>query len=399
MPDANPTAPRFPTRVHGTLKDAHDSPVPNITIQVWRVGISGRSLLASKPTGSDGTWTIQLVRHEQPPVDAPALDVVIEACDPKGTVIAESGLIIAYDDAEPVRLVSRISAPRIPEAKRNRDQLKPVLNDTDLAEVGSSSLAYIAAKSGVPRTQLDELRLAARLAKDSGIPRAAADALVVRGFRMGPGELTRHGPDAWKEALHDALAKKELDDIAEADIADIAGTLISRAATLVLTRENTPTGGTLTPRLEVAGFDADERKHLAQAFLTSARAEDPWAAFKNASGLDDDGVSRLRFTLEVDELLNGHLPLLRAIRGRMPQANDARALAAFDAKAWTRLIRDEQVELPSWVPGEDDATKLIAYSTRLDSTGPSRASIPLRIWLIGSILTACPAPSTSSGCS
>jgi len=184
--------PENPCVVRGRVLSADGQPLPGLMASAFARGLRGETPLGTARTDREGHYLINYT-SAQPSRRNGGVALIVRAYDPNdpNKVVAESPLLANAPAETELDLVIADRSYRGPaECQRIGEHIDPLLDGLDPADLDAGQIVLLAARVGIDQVQLAYYARAARLARETGIPKEILYGL----FRQGlPDGKTRNG--------------------------------------------------------------------------------------------------------------------------------------------------------------------------------------------------------------
>ncbi len=311
-------------------------------------------------------------------------DVEVVVCELDTTEIGRSVLLCDVSGEITVDIVIGAQEYRgRSEYRRIEARISSFLGSTAVHELTAADIEYMARKLDVFPLHVAQYIHAARLAQLTGadVPSALYYGLLRQGFPSSFHELAAQGPEAHARGFSDSIASNIISDPGEQIREDAVTALAAAAASsAVWAHPSEPaTKSRLRALLDTAsGTEVAPSKQLLfiEKYLAhSGTTEQFWSAVEADAALGSSVRATYQWTLQINALANGYMPLIEALQAKREDVNDSindfADLAALDVDDWIALLSDDQngpaIGAPPEIPAEwSEEDRIQRYAETLE---------------------------------
>lgn len=384
--------------VQGTFVDADGAPIAGARISLLAQRVRDRSELASAATDESGGFLLTYRRTK-------AVNLIVQALDADGKVIAESEVLFAADAHVDIDLTTA-GVGRVPVPSAHTllsSTVASQLLKTPLVKLKQNKdhreLDFVAKAGGVPFADVARLYIARRLAVPGKLDERTLYGLFSQGIPAPLDTALGQLPDA---GIDDAFVAQVLTGVLAHSDASLAQTLDAAVAANVLPatyavkqkdelaqlralrtqrvgatpyiRGKTP----LNDVLSAAGVEAAVSAAFTQAYAASGkRLRTTWKLLRADPALTKEQLATLNTALNASELLGGNLVLVKDTLQRLARGELASVqnLALLDEADWVARIErlDPQAStIPQVLPDDTPAQRIARFAKALAERFQSR---------------------------
>jgi hypothetical protein len=339
-------------RITGTVSRTTGEPFAGALVRAFSVTICAeRELAAPTVTDADGEYVIVYEALEGTDVRTAAF-----ARDANNAVELLGRSAMALDAGAEVGLDIVVGeGPRreLPEFDRVARDVGRVLQrecpNTPLSQLSAAQVELLIEKSAIEPAKVRALVYAMRLGSND-VPAAAFYALARKGLEFQPAGLAALSSSKLRETLVEAIDDNVAGESLRSSVDAIVEGLGARAVTGVLEGAAGTPAEKLPILLELAEVPSAARPSLLRAFMQhEGTARELWQRLRTDPNLALGGttVDRLELTTALTGLVQGHLPLVKALRQRtgplaIEKPEDLASLQRADFQALLELEIDGQ---------------------------------------------------------
>lgn len=359
--------PENPCVVRGRVLSADGQPLPGLMASAFARGLRGETPLGTARTDREGHYLINY-RSAQPSRRNGGVALIVRAYDPNDPdkVVAESPLLASAPAETELDLVIADRSYRGPaECQRIGEHIDPLLDGLDPADLDAGQVVLLAARTGIEQTHLAYYARAARLARETDIPKEILYGLFRQNLPVDLPGLLAQDPALRRGALRAAVEANLISGSAVTDERlDAVRRVEERAAaSILLDRPVTRQRASLRALLATVIEDRELQQTFAARYSESRDPTAFWERVQEEPGLRDH-AAELRFAHELGALTGAHLPLVKALqrRRRAGEFSSVQDLARKNEADWEQMIRQPGIAVPEDVPGADAADKARTYA-------------------------------------
>ena len=163
-------APEVRLVVKGALRNADGKPWMGGLVYAFDKDLRSEQLLGKARTDAKGFYEISYVAAQFARAEKGAADLIVQAIDPKGIVLAASPVLF---NARPVEELN-LTLPALRSSRSEYEDLlallAPVMIKITPAELTKDDIAFLAGETGAPRERIGFLSLASQLGAKTKLP-------------------------------------------------------------------------------------------------------------------------------------------------------------------------------------------------------------------------------------
>ncbi|MEO0471642.1 MAG: Tc toxin subunit A, partial [Bacteroidota bacterium] len=350
--------------VSGRIVKPDGSGIRNIVVKAFDKGNQSEKVLGESKTDVKGSYSIRYTSQDLIDLTKGRADLVVRAFQQKdGSQVAASPLILNALDQEVVNLVVGESVFRGPsEFTQVENALAELLQEANVNEISEREITVLANQSGLEDIQVARYIKASRDTEQSGVGTEVLYGLYAQGQPTSLGALLNQQPAALQNALKTAVDNNEIRQLSDRQLTALNRQL-SESRVLQVLNDESALGSRVKGVLDLGNLTAAEQSSFVQDY---AKHQGEMSAFwdnQRKDGIGAAKVESLQRSLQFAAISQNHLPMVEALQNR--QILDVRELAAFQTNDWLRLIRENEVGVPTTVNGDDDTVREELYARRL----------------------------------
>ena len=343
-------------KVSGHVRLEDGKPLVGVLVHAFDRDMRHEQPLGNTTTDSKGEYQIPYTREQFRRAEKESADLVVKVLDQDGNEITASNIYFNAKSEQTIDITVP-SAQNIGQSEYDRyvEELYPLIENVSTSELTDEDLQFLNSETGISAEHLRFFRLDVQWSNQR-IERAVFYGLLRQGLSMNYHQLLSEKP----RRLHEALKTSIAQNIIPAALGEKFDDIIVRLHELALEAafeyeddaESQPLGVLLGT---VPEFDEEQQRQIVNFRL---RYEGPQEAYfdklKDETGLDDEKINTLKFTLESNVMVFGHQPMLKKTQELRVERgfSKSRDLVSIKREEWRDIT--EQLDLPSQF---DDSTK------------------------------------------
>ncbi len=360
--------PENPCVVRGRVLSADGQPLPGLMASAFARGLRGETPLGTARTDREGHYLINYT-SAQPSRRNGGVALIVRAYDPNdpNKVVAESPLLASAPAETELDLVVADKSYRGPaEYRRIGEHIDPLLDGLDPADLDAGQVVLLAARAGIDQVQLAYYARAARLARETGIPKEILYGLFRQNLPVDFPGLLAQDPALRRGALRAAVEANLISGSAVTDerLEEVRRIEQRATASIILDRPITRQRASLRELLATV-IDDPQQQLFASRYVENRGDTTTafWERLREEPGLREH-VDALQFTHQLGALTGAHLPLVKELqrRQRAGEFTSIQELAQKSAADWENIIRQPGIDVPEGVPGTDAEERARHYS-------------------------------------
>jgi len=393
--------------VRGQVLQAQGLPLAGVEVRAFDRDLRSEQLLGQHSTDAAGHYAIPYSREQFRRAEKERADLVLRLFTPEGQPI--TGLALSQGDGTALDSIPDTTANLSPnptpdgspptvsiwfnapatavihgrvtepgqqgpsELERYLHTLQPLLDKHPLAELTAADIAFLTGESGIDAEHLAFLQIAAQLQKQTQLSSAALYGLFRRQLPTNLALLLVRPVEEWREALQQAAAASIIPALPPAELDAILSQLQQ-----LLPRHLAQSG----PDPNTRGFgallatvlpDTAAREEFIRHYATydGQNEEAFWQRLARQPAFRNGEAAAIRFTLQIEPLTFGHLPLVRLLQREQAQGEwrSGRDLARLDEAAWRQRlatpINGQPVGVPPSIPGANEEERQATFARSL----------------------------------
>ena len=389
-------------RVRGSVRDEIWQGIKLATIQVYEEKMRERVLLAERKTLKNGFYDVQYLPPLDPFTGKPKknFQLMIRMLDPNGKAVKEksfhvTGKVLWANFTEGDAAYRGQSDFQILEK-----QLQKALNpSTSIGEIEESDahqdVVYLRKETALAAEDIMKMTLAVRTA--ARVNQADLGPEVFYAFiRQNlphniPGDLLPDHPEEWdnwiamlvdrtadgiafleqelqEDVLQSALKQNYVSRHVAKDLPQILHALEELKTTYVLEKQMFDGDGSLKLMLDASAVPANKYSAVAACFAESKSFNTGfWQALGGISGVSSTAIKDLRMTVDLGYITSSFNSMITALKNALGTA-PVKAVSDFaklSQNDWVALITQNGNQIPSWVSGQNLATRKQTYAASL----------------------------------
>ena len=245
------------------------------------------------------------------------------------------------------------------ELERHLHTLQPLLENLPLAELTAADIAFLSGETGIDAEHLAFLWIAAQVHQQTQLPSAALYGLFRRQLPTNLALLLVRPVEEWRDALQQAIAANIIPASPQAELDAILSQLQQLLPRHLAQSGPDPSANSFGALLATVLPDTAVREEFIRHYAGyDGQNEDAfWQQLASQPAFRNGEAAAIRFTLQVEPLSFGHLPLVRLLQQEQAQGGlrSGRDLARLDEAAWRQRlatpINGQPVGAPPGIPG------------------------------------------------
>ena len=374
-------------KVYGTVRDTSQQLLAGVTVNAYNKTMRGKTLLGTAVTGDDGTYTIAYTIKN---VKTAAL--IIGAYEADGKPLKENAPL--YDIPAELQVDFDLSGKAFAgpsDYERLMNIVAPFTDDVPLSKMTETTehpdLSFIAQKTGLEQTVVEQLAMAARFEAFSAI---SADVWygILKFANTRPATSSQPAPLDFESrlsqvfdtlmhsqvgtlisALQQAIDTNAIAYQVTADLPAITRELTAQMVAYANRHPLTGAPSTLLQKAQIGGLSGTDLQAFIEARVSSSEA-DFWKKLEQTPALSDNSkVGTVQATFQVASLTGNNLPLTQNLvdKHQITTVADIKQLAGYTRQEWADMLTTDQVVLDNNVPGASNDDKIKNYATQLDT--------------------------------
>jgi hypothetical protein len=363
-------------RVEGTITDIDGRPVAGVIVEAFDRDMRHEEPLGSSRTDANGSYNITYTQRQFRRAEKGHADLLIRVRDENGDEIGVSGVVYNADIVQIIDLtLENDSRARLSEYERHVRELAPLIENVPLAELTDDDLGFLTGETGISSGHLRFLQLDAQWSNEHDVHRAVFYGLFRQGLASSYHRLLSEKPSRLREALKASIEAH----VVPVDVGDDLDEILQRLEELAIAAAFEQDEEAETPRLGVLlstapDLSLDQQTQAVRFARThyESSVDDFWSGLSEQTGLSDEAIASVRFTIQSSPLLFSHLPTLHAIQQHRQEAawSAASDLARLSREDWHALSEATTAnELP--VGFDDPGQFADAIMHRVEQTFPT----------------------------
>ncbi|MCT7962990.1 neuraminidase-like domain-containing protein [Laspinema sp. D1] len=350
--------------VKGHIRQADGIAVEGIVVRAYDRDLRSEQLLGQKTTDTIGYYEIPYTRAQFRRAEKENADLVLRLFSADSEEIQAVNLttddgtplegltysgssdnsirIFIWFNAPPVAIINATVADKryqgLSEYERNINELTPLLETVSIHELVDADIQFLSREINIPYEQIDFLRLDPQWSSEYDVESAIFYGLLRQGLSRNLRQLLSEKPSRWRTALQAALDANIIPARRANDLNSSIERLSELAVNLAFEPSSDPSDVPLGVKLATSSLSSDVQQQVV-TFVLQYEGDDIWQALQEQGNLTTDALNTVRFTLESDTLLMGHLATLQAVQ-QLQQSRSwqsTRDLAQLKRSDWEQI--------------------------------------------------------------
>lgn len=356
-------------RISGSVRSLDRRPIANATVRAADRGLNRSVTLSETRTGKDGRYdTGYDVGALLEPKKGTA-NLLVEVIGADHDIVASSEVRYNARRHEVVDLTVD-SESKLSEWERVEGRLQSALRGTPLAELTEADLSFLEKSSQLTNEQVRARIGAARLTSASQLPEWFLYALLRQRLPQELGALLDTPETHIREALAAAQSARIVPTPSDREMSVIWKRVEALHTNHALDKPILDRRLKVREVLEVARLKPEKQRALAVA-LSTRNLESPnvWRSVQEETGLDEQLLDRVKFTLQTTTIADEHLPTVAAVQHDR-RIHSVRDLAKhYDLESWEELVKEtvasDDSDLPANLPGDTSEARRARFARQL----------------------------------
>ncbi|MFM7548491.1 MAG: hypothetical protein ACKO8I_06375, partial [Cyanobacteriota bacterium] len=259
------------------------------------------------------------------------------------------------------------------ELERHLRTLQPLLDNLPLAELTAADIAFLTSETGIEAEHLAFLRIAARVHAQTQLPSAALYGLFRRQLPTNLALLLVRPVEEWRDALQQAIAANIIPPLPPAELDAILSQLQQLLPRHLAQSGPDPSANSFGALLATVLPESAAREEFIRHYATyDGHNEDAfWQQLASQPPFRNGEAAAIRFTLQVEPLSFGHLPLVHLLQQEqaLGALRSGRDLARLDEAAWRQRlatsINGQPVGAPPGIAGANEQERQANFARAL----------------------------------
>ena len=395
--------------VRGQVLQAQGLPLAGVEVRAFDRDLRQEQLLGQHTTDAAGHYAIPYSSAQFRRAEKERADLVLRLFTPEGQPI--TGLTLNQGDGTALDSLADITATQNPnpnpdpdgrppavsiwfnapatavvnvrvnaagqqgpsELERHLHTLQPLLENLPLAELTAADIAFLAGETSIEAEHLAFLRIAARVHAQTQLPNAALYGLFRRQLPTNLALLLVRPVEEWRDALQQAIAANIIPPLPPAELDAILSQLQQLLPRHLAQTGPDPSANSFGALLATVLPDTAVREEFIRHYARydGKNEEAFWQHLASQPAFRNGAAAAIRFTLQVEPLSFGHLPLVRLLQQEQAQGGlrSVRDLARLDEAAWRQRlatpINGQPVGAPPGIPGANEEERQVNFARAL----------------------------------
>ncbi len=361
--------------VHGQVRHTDGTPVPGLIVRAYDRNMRRKVLsLGQQVTNEEGHYEINYKAELFAQFGKSQADLFIKVFSEDDAELQESETRFGAQTIETVDFVIAAENYRgLSEYQQLIAKITPLLQDTRVADLQDSDMEYLAGRTGIDLQQITHLVASTKLGQQTGISAEVFYGGLRQNLPTTLPALLDQNTDVLHRALESAVAGNIIPTSMRAQVDEFIDRLPSLKADEVLKPALTGPAS-LGDLLNTVLPTQEKQQVVAEVFISHhGLTDDFWKELHQRPELTDE-INQIQTTLQLGTLTGNHLPLVRELQEmavKDSELNELRGFAKLQLEDWIAILGEPQengqpIDLPLDVPGEDEATRIQNYATRLN---------------------------------
>lgn len=389
--------------VRGQVLQAQGLPLAGVEVRAFDRDLRSEQLLGQHTTDTAGHYAIPYSREQFRRAEKERADLVLRLFTPEGQPI--TGLALSQGDGTALDSIPDTTANPNPdgspptvsiwfnapatavihgrvtepaqqgpsELERHLQTLQPLLDKHPLAELTAADIAFLTGESGIDADHLAFLQIAAQLQQQTQLSSAALYGLFRRQLPTNLALLLVRPVEEWREALQQAMTAFIIPALPPAELDAILSQLQQLLPRHLAQAGPDPTARSFGALLATVLPEPAAREEFIRHYATydGQNEEAFWQRLARQPAFRNGEAAAIRFTLQIEPLTFGHLPLVRLLLQEQAQGGlrSGRDLARLDEAAWRQRlatpIGGQPVGVPPSIPGANEEERQATFARSL----------------------------------
>jgi len=389
--------------VRGQVLQAQGLPLAGVEVRAFDRDLRSEQLLGQHSTDATGHYAIPYSREQFRRAEKERADLVLRLFTPEGQPI--TGLALSQGDGTALDSIpdttanptpdgnpptvsiwfnapatavihGRVTAPGQQgpsELERYLRTLQPLLDQHPLAELTAADIAFLTGESGIDAEHLAFLQIAAQLQQQTQLSSAALYGLFRRQLPTNLALLLVRPVEEWREALQQAITASIIPALPPAELDAILSQLQQLLPRHLAQSGPDPNTRSFGALLATVLPETAAREEFIRHYATydGQNEEAFWQQLARQPAFRNGEAAAIRFTLQIEPLTFGHLPLVRLLLQEQAQGGlrSGRDLARLDEAAWRQRlatpIDGQPVGVPPSIPGANEEERQATFARSL----------------------------------
>jgi hypothetical protein len=389
--------------VRGQVLQARGLPLAGVVVRAFDRDLRSEQLLGQHSTDTAGHYAIPYSREQFRRAEKERADLVLRLFTPEGQPI--TGLALSQGDGTALDSIPDTTANPTPdgnpptvsiwfnapatavihgrvtepgqqgpsELERYLRTLQPLLDKHPLAELTAADIAFLTGESGIDAEHLAFLQIAAQLQQQTQLSSAALYGLFRRQLPTNLALLLVRPVEEWREALQQAITASIIPALPPAELDAILSQLQQLLPRHLAQSGPDPNTRSFGALLATVLPETAAREEFIRHYATydGQNEEAFWQQLARQPAFRNGEAAAIRFTLQIEPLTFGHLPLVRLLQQEQAQGEwrSGRDLARLDEAAWRQRlatpIDGQPVGVPPSIPGANEEERQATFARSL----------------------------------
>ena len=353
-------------RVSGRVRTKQGTFVPEIRIQAFAQQLlKAPVLLGTGTTDNRGHYVIEYGGAAQQILETSNnIDLFVTVADEPRL---RSDIVIDARQQSVIDLVVPIEKRPRPTVFETLDsKIQSVLNCVDFEQINEDDIHYLSSKLELESASVSRVIYANRLAKESEklSPSVSLPADIFFALRDQPPwpelqELANSPKSALARALNQAISNNEVRLKQGKTVGELIDQIKSLAADLLLKNRSNIHESVMSSLAELTNLELADQQEFVRTYVANEKSTEHFWRSLETKPEWRERVSDLKSLLALDKLVEGHVPLIRAIRD---EALTPSSLTQYSVTEWEQLLTQKDIPLPV---GSTATNDISAYAKHL----------------------------------